>query len=326
MNIRHLIPALVRLNPGDPFRDCQIKRENFGRRTDPYVDAEEFDAESEPSRTSGDDIRRNYSILLILLMLVSGCFGGAHRLSRSDQAAVTSMMADLRQARVVFVGEFHDQRDHHMLQLGIIRELYGQGTPLSIGLEMFNLEQQPVLDEWVKGKLSLQDFVARYQKGWSINWAEYDSIMLFARNNRIPMIALDAPSDLVKMVTYGGTGALTTEVLKRLPAGVTTSMPPSYRKFMSRAFRTHQIPDGMFDNFCAAQGLRNSTMARLIADHLVPEPERRMVVIAGVGHAMRRAVPAAVAAEGLSTKIVIPRVEGLYDELDGDDMDYFVEE
>jgi hypothetical protein len=56
------------------------------------------------------------------------------------------------------------------------------------------------------------------------------------------------------------------------------------------------------------------------------EPERRMVVIAGVGHAMRRAVPATIAAEGLSTRIVIPRVEGLYEELDGDDMDYFVEQ
>ena len=236
------------------------------------------------------------------------------------------MMTDLRQARVVFVGEFHDQRDHHELQLEIISELYRQGMPLAIGLEMFDIEQQPVLEEWVNGNLSLQDFVVRYQKRWSINWAEYDSIMLFARNNKIPMIALDAPSDLVKRVTYGGAGVLATEARNRLPAGVTTSMPPSYKKFMSRAFRTHQIPDGMFDNFCAAQGLRNSTMARRIAIYLKAEPERRMVVIAGVGHVMRRAVPSAVAAEGLSTKIVIPRVEGLYDELDRDDMDYVVEQ
>jgi uncharacterized iron-regulated protein len=259
-------------------------------------------------------------------MLVSGCFGGAHRLSRSDRAAVTGMTADLRQARVVFVGEFHDQRDHHLLQMEIIKELYRHGTPLSIGLEMFDIEKQPVLDEWVKGKLSLQDFVARYQQGWNINWAEYDAIMLFARNNRIPMIALDAPSDLVKRVTYGGAKALTTDAMQRLPAGVTTAMTSSYRDFMSDAFRTHQIPDSMFDNFCAAQGLRNSTMARRIAGYLLAAPDRRMVVIAGVGHVMRRAVPGAVAAEGLSTRIVIPKVEGLYEELDRDDMDYFVEQ
>jgi uncharacterized iron-regulated protein len=67
-------------------------------------------------------------------------------------------------------------------------------------------------------------------------------------------------------------------------------------------------------------------MARRIAGYLSTDPERRMIVIAGVGHTMRRAVPGAVAAEGISTKIVIPRVEGLYEALDGDDMDYFVEQ
>ncbi len=103
------------------------------------------------------------------------------------------------------------------------------------------------------------------------------------------------------------------------------AISPSYRRFMSRVFRTHQIPDFMFDNFCAAQGLRNSVMARRIAGYLKENPSRTMVVIAGVGHAMRRAVPSGLAGDGLSVRIVIPKVEGLYEELDGDDMDYFVE-
>jgi len=261
----------------------------------------------------------------IALLLLTACLGGgARRLNVADQAEFSRMLADLRQARVVFVGEFHDQRDHHLLQLQVIRELHRQGTPLAIGFEMFDLEKQPVLDEWVRGKMSLQDFVARYSKSWSINWAEYDSIMLFARNNAIPMVALDAPADLVQLVTRQGSAALTPAALQRLPAGITTAISPAYRKFMIGAFRTHQIPDAMFDNFCAAQGLRNSTMARRISDYLSGEPARTMVVIAGVGHVMRRAVPAAVSGAGLSTRIVIPQVEGLYEELDGDDMDYFL--
>jgi uncharacterized iron-regulated protein len=170
----------------------------------------------------------------------------------------------------------------------------------------------------------LQDFVAKYQKGWSIDWAEYDSIMLFARNNGIPMVALDAPAPLVRLVNHAGAELLTPEVRQGLPPGVTTEISPSYRSFMSRAFNSHRVSPSLFDNFCAAQGLRNSVMAKRIAAYLSDKPERKMVVIAGVGHAMRRAVPSAVAAAGLSTRIVIPKVEGLYSELDGDDMDYFV--
>jgi len=262
--------------------------------------------------------------LLLLLIFLSGCFGGAHRLSVADQGEVGRMMADLRQAKVVFVGEFHNQRQHHQLQLEVIKYLHGQGVPLAIGFEMFALEQQPVLDKWVQGKVPLEEFVASYLQGWKIDWAEYDTIMLYARNNSIPMVALDAPADLVQLVTRKGPGALSAAALQRLPGGVTTDILPAYRSFMAQAFRSHQIPDAMFDNFCAAQGLRNSTMAQRIAGYLQQNPQRSMVVIAGVGHAMRRAVPSILARQGLALRIVIPQVDGLYEELERNDMDYFV--
>lgn len=264
-----------------------------------------------------------YSALLLCLLL-AGCLGGAHHISSSDSAAFSAMTADLLPAKVVFVGEFHDQRDHHTLQLNIIKELHRQGAELAIGLEMFDIEKQPTLDEWSSGRLPLQEFVAKYSKGWSINWAEYDSIMLFARNNRIPLVALDAPPAIVRLVTHGGSAALGQEALQRLPAGVTTLISPSYRKFMSQAFQAHTIPSAMFANFCAAQGLRNSTMARVITGYLARHPNRRMVVIAGTGHAMRRAVPSLLAPSGLAARIVIPKVAGLYEELERSDMDYYV--
>jgi len=262
--------------------------------------------------------------VLIFCILLAACSGAPVRLNSSEQTAVARMMADLGQVRVVFVGEFHDQRDHHLLQLDVIKELQRQGKNLAIGLEMFDLERQGILDEWVKGSMPLLEFVSRYQMGWSINWAEYDSILLFARNNRIPLVALDAPPEIIKLVTYGGPGLLGPEFMRRLPDGATTTMLPSYKNFMAGAFRTHAIPDSMFDNFCAAQGLRNSTMAQRISGYLQQHPEKSMVVIAGVGHVMRRAVPSAVAQSGLTLRIVIPQVDGLYEELGSDDMDYFV--
>lgn len=263
-------------------------------------------------------------VLLLLIIVLAACSGAPVRLDSGDTAAISRMMTDLGQARIVFVGEFHDQRDHHLLQMTVIKQLHDQGKNLALGLEMFDLEKQPILDEWVEGNMPLQEFVSRYQKGWSINWAEYDAIMLFARNNGIPLVALDAPPEIVRLVTHGGAGRLGHEVMGRLPAGVTTAMLPSYKKFMSSAFRTHEIPDAMFDNFCAAQGLRNSTMAKRISGYLQQHPDKSMIVIAGVGHAMRRAVPSALAREGLPLRIVIPQVDGLYDELNRDDMDYFV--
>ncbi len=264
-------------------------------------------------------------VCLLLSSLLCACLGSARSIESADREETGRMLADLEKARVLFVGEFHDQRDHHRLQLEIIRHLHRSGKPLVIGFEMFKLEQQNLLDRWVEGQASLQEFVARYLQGWKVNWAEYDEIMLFARNNSIPMVALDAPAELVKSVTRQGVAVLRSPAGEQLPAGTTTDVSPSYRAFLARAFRTHQIPDFMFDNFCAAQGLRNSVMARRIAAYMKENPGRTMVVIAGTGHAMRRAVPSGLAGEGLTMRIVIPRVDGLYAELDGDDMDYLVE-
>jgi uncharacterized iron-regulated protein len=263
--------------------------------------------------------------LAVCCLLLAGCLGGARTVSTAEKDGLAIMMADLQQSRVVFVGEFHEQRDHHRLQLEVIKALHLQGGELAIGLEMFDLEQQPTLDEWVSGRLPLQEFMARYRQGWNIDWAEYDAILLFARNNRIPLIALDTPADIVRRVMHGGHGIIGSTERRRLPVGITTDISPSYRDFMSRAFSRHQLAEQQFDLFCAAQGLRNSTMASRISQYLAAYPQRRMVVLAGVGHAIRRAVPSLLTLPGLpAVRIVIPRVEGLYQEMSRDDADYFV--
>ena len=264
------------------------------------------------------------SVGTLLCLLLCGCSGGVKHLKSSDGAAMSAMATDLLQARAIFVGEFHDQRDHHNLQLSIIRELHRQGAKLAIGLEMFDIEKQPILDEWTHGKIGLQEFVAKYSRGWSINWAEYDMIFLFARNNRIPLVALDAPPEIVRLVTHAGSKALGSTALKRLPSGVTTEISSSYRGFMEMAFNAHTAPGSMFDNFCAAQGLRNSTMALTISEYLTQNPDKRMVVVAGVGHTMRRASPRLLDGSEFRYRIVIPRVFGLYEELERSDMDYFI--
>ena len=102
-------------------------------------------------------------LALSFLLLLTACSGVPVRLNVFEQAAVSRMMADLGQARVVFVGEFHDQRDHHLLQLNVIKELHRQGQSLAIGLEMFDLEMQISLDEWINGSMPLQEVVSRYQ-------------------------------------------------------------------------------------------------------------------------------------------------------------------
>jgi uncharacterized iron-regulated protein len=274
-------------------------------------------------------LRRGISLwpLLFLFLLCAGCGAGRTlTVEPGDGAGVARMVADLATARVIFLGEFHDRREHHRMQLAVIAALEKSGVPLALGLEMFDRESQATLDLWGKGELSVPDFMARYRRNWTIDWTEYDQILLFARNNRIPLVGLNVPDDIISRVAHGGAGSLRPSDLDRLPRGVSAGVGDSYRSFLRRAFASHA--EGMgedgFDAFCDAQGVRNSTMALGVASYLERHPERTMVVIAGVGHAMRRAVATELARRApLATRIVIPLTEGeLPFGVEAEDADY----
>jgi uncharacterized iron-regulated protein len=263
---------------------------------------------------------------LIGLALMTGCSSGRARwVVAADQTAFAGMIAEVKQSRVIFVGEFHDRRAHHTMQLEIIKGIRQTGQHLAIGLEMFDLASQPLLDQWVRGDMDLARFIASYQQNWSVSWAEYDALLLYARNNRIPLVALNAPADLVQKVARHGFSILTPQDLSRLPSGVSGSVSPSYRDFLQDAFADHHLDERLFKNFCEAQALRNSAMGSLITSWLTQNQGSRMVIITGVGHAMRRAVADdLISRQGLSTRIIVPVTDGLFDRIDRDDADYFV--
>ena len=48
------------------------------------------------------------------------------------------LMADVRTARVVYVGEMHTSARHHEIQLRVIRALHEGGIRLAVGMEMFD--------------------------------------------------------------------------------------------------------------------------------------------------------------------------------------------
>jgi uncharacterized iron-regulated protein len=266
--------------------------------------------------------------LFLVCVCLSGCSTNrAVRISAANPEQMARLVAEIRRAPLVVVGEFHDRSSHHELQLNLIKHLEAQGVPVVIGLEMFDLASQPALDRWSKGELDLAEFTRLYQQNWTISWTEYDQILLYARNRRLPLIGLNAPQDLVIRVSRYGWQSLRAEDRARLPVGVTAATTADYRDFLGRSFHSHAIDPALFDHFCAAQGLRNNTMALLIKQALAEHPGATMVVITGVGHAIRRGIAAALDPElAARTRIIVPDVDGLFTQLDEQDVDYIVTE
>lgn len=214
--------------------------------------------------------------------------------SRSGELFSPGQLAPrLAGVRLLFIGESHTSMEFHVAQLRVIRELQEAGRPVLIGLEMFPYTEQEQLDHWIEGLLTEEGFVdlSRWYDNWGYHWNYYREIFLYARDNRIPMFALNTPREVVKAVREKGLENLLPEEADRVPAGIDTDSEEHFRLFKaffaSGGDQFHaSMSDEQWRGMFAAQCTWDATMAhnsvRALERH--GGPDAIMVVLIGGGH------------------------------------------
>jgi uncharacterized iron-regulated protein len=200
-----------------------------------------------------------------------------------DLEAIIPRLAD---KRVVLVGETHNRFDHHLAQLEIIRRLHAVHPRLAIGMEAFQQPFQGVLDDYIAGRLSERELLhgAEYYQRWKFDFRHYAPILRYAREQQLPVIALNLPTELTRKVGRNGIDSLAAEERAQLPAGIDRS-DTVYEKRLRGIFNQHPHNSARsFDNFLDAQLLWDEGMAEQAADYLMAHPDYTMVVLAGSGH------------------------------------------
>lgn len=233
------------------------------------------------------------------------------RISDGQRIDLEQLLAESRSARYFFLAENHDDAGHHAAQLAIIKGLQQQGRRVAIGLEMFAATSQDKLDQWIAGRLSLPEFMAVYARNWTLPWTLYREILLYARDNRIPLIGLNLPPGLSRKVAQQGFAALTPEERRQLPGGITCNVGPAYMAFIRQAYANHALQERAFTHFCEAQMLWNRNMGRLLEAFLAKNPRYTMVVLVGIGHALKKGVPDEVTREADRYRVILPEFAGL---------------
>jgi uncharacterized iron-regulated protein len=219
-------------------------------------------------------------------------------------------MNDLRGVQLVFVGELHDNSDHHQAQLAIIGALKESGVSVAVGLEMFRSGSQADLDRWVKGTLTEKAFRTIYYENWTTPWPVYRDIFLYARKKRIPMIGLNVPPAITRQVARQGFASLTPEQLGVLPQ-VSCRVDEAYMAFIRRAFGSHQLDENRFIYFCEAQMVWDTAMASNLLYFLKKNPGYTIAVLAGSGHAWKRGIPEQIRRQSkVAYRVILPEISG----------------
>ncbi|MCE5334550.1 MAG: ChaN family lipoprotein, partial [Desulfobacteraceae bacterium] len=120
------------------------------------------------------------------------------------------MMDRLPGASVVYVGETHTSTEDHRAQLEILQRLARSGECVELGMEMFPRTAQPVLDRYVRGEMSEEEFLkeVRWDEVWGFPFQLYRGLVDFARSRRIRIIGLNAPQEVVRRIARVGLSGL----------------------------------------------------------------------------------------------------------------------
>ena len=259
-------------------------------------------------------------LAFLLIFLAAGAAPAAaadvqsvYDLRDSRRVTLADLIPELLTRRIVIVGEQHTDESHHRAQLRVIQALQEAGAKVAVGLEMFRQDSQGALDRWTAGDISPREFEAIYYDNWNYPWPAYRPIFEYARAQKIPMIGLNVAREITRQVARQGFQSLSEEQRGQL-SDVACDIDEEYMRYIRSVYGAHAHGDMNFTFFCEAQMVWDSAMAVHALGYLKAHPDASVVILTGIGHAQKGAVPRQIRLRSpVPVAVFLPEVPGTID-------------
>jgi len=175
------------------------------------------------------------------------------------------MLKEAEDADIVLFGESHDNPISHWLQLELTKDLYDlKKDNLLLGAEMFESDNQVILDEYLDSLISTTSFESNARL-WPNYKTDYKPLVEFAKKNKLKFVASNVPrryASLVNSKGFEGLDELSDEAKVFLPP-----LPVKYDAELN-CYKSMMEMEGMGShvtpNFPKAQAIKDATMAHFI--------------------------------------------------------------
>ena len=185
--------------------------------------------------------------------------------SKGEQVDYSEMLKQLKKSDVAFFGELHNNPISHWLQLEVTKDLYkAKQSDLVLGAEMFEADNQLILDEYLADIISKRNF-KKEAKLWTNYDTDYEPLVEFAKEKNLDFIATNIPRRYASVVFKKGI-----EYLDSLPDAAKQYIAPlpieidlelSSYKSMLEMMGGHSAGN---TNFPKSQAIKDATMAHFI--------------------------------------------------------------
>jgi uncharacterized iron-regulated protein len=179
----------------------------------------------------------------------------------------------------------------HHLEREILKGVQRPGLALS--LEMFDRDVQIVLDEYLAGDIT-EEHLLKSGRAWNNYQSDYRPLIELAKEQKMPVLAANAPRRYVNRVSRLGAASLlelSAEAKRQLPPLPYADASPEYKVKFVQEMESHQRDEDEpsrqardYTKALEAQSLWDAGMAYSIAEYLLRNPGSNVLHVNGSFH------------------------------------------
>ncbi|MCX6278298.1 MAG: ChaN family lipoprotein [Bacteroidetes bacterium] len=214
----------------------------------------------------------SYKIIFLVFILPLFAMNGdksAYQVynSRGKQVDYKEMLKAAKKSDIIFFGELHDNPICHWLELEFTKDLYAEkGVNLVLGAEMFETDNQLLINEYLSKMIRKKDFEAE-AKIWPNYKNDYAPLLDFAREKGLKFTATNIPRRYAALVNQKGFEGL--DSINAMQRGLIAPLPIKYPDSMEcYAGIAKSAGEGLSAHAAAnlgkAQAIKDATMAHFL--------------------------------------------------------------
>lgn len=217
---------------------------------------------------------KNIIAIIVLFIFITGFKNDkpAYRIYDADGKKVkySKLLEEAAKADVVFFGELHNNPICHWLQYELTVDLYKLRTgELILGAEMFEADNQLILNEYLEGKISASNY-KKEARLWPNYSTDYAPLVEFAKDSSLKFIATNIPRRYASLVYKKGFEGL--DELAAQAKLYIAPLPVEYDSTLNCYASMLEGMEGMgghvTNTLPMAQAIKDATMAYNIAGNM----------------------------------------------------------
>ncbi len=227
------------------------------------------------------------------------------------ESSFEEIMDKVKSSKVIYLGETHTSKRDHELQLRVLQALKDSGVDFVLLMEAFQIPFQEHIDDYINCWIGEREMIelTEYKRRWRFDTKLYSPLWRFAKENSVPLYALNIPSELLREVRKKGLENVISNYLP--PKAVRPNK--EYEDFLIDMLGKHK-KDIDRNRFLEIQTAWDNGMAYRILKIMLAHPDKKLVVIVGKGHLFKGyGIPYVLSKwSGVSQSVLYSTEEGFY--------------